>query len=436
MNPGLLLIGLVLVVLQLTLPLRWAFLPMLLAACHTPAVQLLGDFTVTRTVIIIGLMRAMTCGQFRWSTSNPLDVLVAIWAGVALFSFVGHSGGTHNPLIFRCGLVLNVVGAYLYTRAYLHSDESLELFSMGLMITIVPFALLMALEQATGKNPYSFVGARLTESLVREGTVRATGPFGTPILSGTMGAATIPFMVILRQYSKRMGNIGIIAALVIVISSGSSGPIATTGIACIAMFCWRFRHYGRLIIWGGIGAVMFMQLFRERPIWYLMAVMDFVGGSTGWHRAKLIDSAYENLGEWWLLGTDYTRDWMPYGLPMVPEHCDLTNYYIHLGVIGGLPLMFCLIAVLWKSVRMLITEISESMDDESPRGFMLWCVTSAIIAHAITFLSISYFDQIYVFFWVLIGALPAFLTAWQENDEVEEIEGEEDPDPLAHAQFG
>jgi hypothetical protein len=49
----------------------------------------------------------------------------------------------------------------------------------------------------------------------------------------------------------------------------------------------------------------------------------------------------------------------------------------------------------------------------------LWCLGAVFFAHAITFLSISYFDQIYVFFWGLLGGLTGFLTpseAEQEQD--------------------
>lgn len=36
---------------------------------------------------------------------------------------------------------------------------------------------------------------------------------------------------------------------------------------------------------------------------------------------------------------------------------------------------------------------------------------AALFAHSVTFLSISYFDQMYVFFWMIVGSLPAMLKA-------------------------
>ena len=84
----------------------------------------------------------------------------------------------------------------------------------------------------------------------------------------------------------------------------------------------------------------------KAPVWYLMARIDLVGGSTGWHRAYLIDQALMHLSEWWIAGTDYTRDWMPYGVSWSPDHSDITNHYILLGVTGGIALIAAHVAVL------------------------------------------------------------------------------------------
>jgi hypothetical protein len=46
---------------------------------------------------------------------------------------------------------------------------------------------------------------------------------------------------------------------------------------------------------------------------------------------------------------------------------------------------------------------------ENREKFRLWCLASALAAHAVTFLSISYFDQMHVFYWVLIGGMSGFI---------------------------
>lgn len=427
MSPLLLLLGLVLVVVQFRLPRHWAFLPLLIAACHTPYVPFMGGMTVARVLILMGLIRAASNGWLSWSPRNRLDLLVAVFAAIALLSTLGHAWEPYNPLIVRLRLVFDVVGTYLYMRAYLANHESLEFFSRSLAIVLVPFAFFLLLEKQSGINPYAAVGAGNLHSLIREGKIRAQGPFGTPILSGTVGASAIALMLPLLAKRRWLAIMGISAAVVVTYASASSGPIGTLGLSLGAVAFWRFRQYLKPAVYGSCVLLFILHFIKERPIWYLMALLDLVGGSTGWHRARLIDEAIKHVDEWWLTGTDFTRHWMPYGLSAVPEHCDLTNYYIHLGVIGGLPLTICLLVIIRRSMKDLGNGIREADERNEEAEFALWCVGSTIFAHSITFLSISYFDQISVFFWGLLGGLTGFLIL-PENGKHRTATLDHDPD--------
>lgn len=423
MNPVLLAICLALVMLQLVLPRRWAFLPLLLAACHTPYDLQIGGFTVARFVIVAGLLRA---SGSRLLVFNPREESLDRWmipfVGVALLSGFGHNYQISNPYVFRCGLVLNVLGTYLYTRAYLMNGVALQQLVTGLLIVLAPFAFLMAIEKQTGRNPYVVVGAQYAESLVRDGKIRAQGPFGTPILAGTVGACAVPLFFSLWRTRRRTAAAGLASCLIITFSSASSGPISTVLLGIVAISLWTFRESIRQIQIGAVVVLTVLHFVKERPIWYLMALMDFVGGSTGWHRAYLIDVGMKRMGEWWLCGTDETGHWMPYSLPTpIPGifKADLTNYYLHLGVIGGLPLVFCLFALQWNSFKRLGAKIIEMRSFGDAREFSLWCVGATLFAHSITFLSISYFDQMYVFFWIVVGSLPAILSKIPAEEEPE-----------------
>lgn len=411
--------------MQSALPRRLAFLPLLIAACHTPYNPFLGGLTVARVVIMVGLIRAVAKGWASWSPNNRLDLLMAVFVGVVLLSTVGHSWQPYNPLVVRLRLVLDVMGTYLYMRAYLAEKDSLHQFSRSLVLVLIPFAFFLFAEKQSGLNSYAAVGAGNMISMVRDGKIRAQGPFGTPILTGTVGATAIPLILPLWRTKRRLAIAGIVASLVVVYASASSGPIGTVAVGLAAVAFWKWRQYLKPALVGVCVMLVILHFIKERPIWYLMAIMDFVGGSTGWHRAYLIDMAVKFMGEWWLWGSDYTRHWMPYGLVAVPEHCDLTNYYIHLGVTGGLSVVFVLLAIIWKSFRLLGARIVSLRQVNNPDEFWLWCVGSALFAHAVTFLSISYFDQIYVFFWGLIGGLTGFVAATEaaseEQEEVEEV---------------
>ena len=408
MNPLLLCFSLALIVAQFALPRRLAFLPLLIAACHTPYnVALGGQFTAVRLVLFAGLLRASTTGSVGWTTRNPLDVLLAVWSGLALLSSFGHDTGT--PFVYRCGLVLNVFGTYLYFRAFVPRADDFRRLIVTLAWILLPLAVLLAFETATSANAYHAIGTRYAEAFVREGRHRAMGPFGNPILAGTLGAVCFPLFVAIWRRQRRPALIGIASSIVIIITSASSGPIGTLLLALGALMLWPWRRSLGTVKLSAIALIFIVQLFRERSVWYLLALIDFVGGSTGWHRARLLESALDHIGEWWLAGTDYTRHWMPYGLPSVPNHCDLTSYYVHLGVIGGLPLLIALIWILWRSFNLIGRKLRQLRAARSKDEFFVWCVGATLFAHTATFFTISYFDQLFVLFYLIVAAVPALV---------------------------
>lgn len=412
MNGYLFVFSLILAALQLALPYRWAFVPLLVAACHAPNEPFLGSFTAVRMVIILGLLRAWAGGFLRINMASPLDRLIALFGGVAFLSGFAYPWDNGAAFITRLRIAMDVAGVYLFARAYLAERDALGRFAIGLALVIIPFGCMMLLERMTATNPYRLLGGQTLMTIVRDGRIRAQGTFGTPILAGTVAAASLPFLVMLWQERRGLAMIAMGSVALAIFSSSSSGPIATAMVGAGMIFAWRWRErMGTILVWSVVILVL-LNFIKERPVWYLMALMDFVGGSTGWHRAYLIDMAIKHLDEWWAFGTNFTRHWMPYGLVNDPFNCDITNYYIQLGVTGGLALTAVLMVIQWHSFRMLGDEIigfSSRNAIEQRENFRLWCLISALAAHAVTFLSISYFDQMHVFFWVLIGGVSGFV---------------------------
>jgi hypothetical protein len=144
------------------------------------------------------------------------------------------------------------------------------------------------------------------------------------------------------------------------------------------------------------------------PAYYILARIDLTGSSTGWHRARLIESAIEHLNEWWFAGTDYTRHWMPYGVSASEDHCDLTNQYLFYGTWGGLPLMFLFIAALWIAFKYVGTLLNNATDVDLPDQFIIWSLGASLFAHAVNCVSVAYFDQSIMFVYLNIAAIGAW----------------------------
>ncbi len=364
-----------------------------------------------RLLIISGVARAVFSGRFQFSFRNRLDLFVALFGAVAIISSIGHESNIYvpSPLRERCGLVLDIFGSYLYGRSYMTGPDFTKTFAHWLAIILVPFGALMAYEQVSGKNAYTKLGARSEFAGMRNDRFRAKGPFQHAILAGTAAAAAIPFMLILLRKRKLLAIAGVSAGMLGVLGSASSGPVAALGAALFLLYLWKWRYkLGKLRALTGV-ILLFLNFAMSRPIWFLIARIDIVGGSTGWHRSKLIDNAINNLDEWWLWGTDYTRHWMHSGVSWNPNHTDITNYYLQMGVLGGLPLMLTFIAIIVKALFTIEKNLPHLRRADAEIEFDAWCFWVAILTHCVSFISIAYFDQSYANFFLLIGAAPGLV---------------------------
>jgi len=144
------------------------------------------------------------------------------------------------------------------------------------------------------------------------------------------------------------------------------------------------------------------------PAYYLLARIDLTGGSTGWHRARLIESAISHLNEWWFAGTDYTRHWMPTGVSWSPNHTDITNHYLMMGVLSGLPLLILFVLIIVRGFYCVGAVVNMDSGLSLKDRKMVWALGASLFAHAATCISVSYFDQTFVFLYLnlaIIGSI-------------------------------
>jgi hypothetical protein len=124
-------------------------------------------------------------------------------------------------------------------------------------------------------------------------------------------------------------------------------------------------------------------------------------GNSGWHRAHLIDIAYRNFFDWWLVGTRSVAKWdIAYDL-----NGDITNQYIAWGIDGGLitfSLFITIIVRCFSGVGRILRTLKEQ-----PRGpqIFIWSLGAALFAHVVNFLSISYFDQNTIAWYMLLAMI-------------------------------
>jgi hypothetical protein len=313
-----------------------------------------------------------------------------------------------SALKFRAGLVYEAVGVYFLVRIFCRTPQDVPQALRIAALVLVALSLPMVYEKVTGTDPFSVFGGVSEYSQVRVGNVRAQGPFGHPILAGTVGAVCLPMMVGLWPMRPKMALAGCCGCLAIVFAAASSGPILSGAAGLLGLALWRFRARIRWIQLLAVALYAALALAMKAPAYYLIAKIDLAGGSTSWYRARLIESAFEHFDEWWFAGTDYTRHWMPVLVPWSPNHTDITSHYLQMGVWGGMPLVVLFVIILLKGFKGVV-RASTGMAPDSPLRFALWSVGSSLFSLVATCLSVSFFDQTIAFLYLTLGVIAA---AW------------------------
>jgi hypothetical protein len=391
----------------LVLPRRWAPVPLLASCCYMTVGQGLDigpiSLPIYRLVLAIGLLRVFARGERIVGGLNTIDKLVLTWAAWLVFASFFHERLPGSGPIYTSGFVFNVVLVYFLVRVW--CGDLAELVGMLRVVAwlLVPVALAMINEHIREVNVFAVFGGVPEEVLVRDGEIRAQGPFQHPILAGTVGAVCFPLLVGIWREHRISSVVGLAASVTMVWASTSSGPLMSLLLGLAALLLWGRRNWLPVLRWAVVGAYLSAQVLMTRPAYYLISKFDLTGSSTGWYRSRLIESAIEHLSEWWLFGTDYTRHWMP--VPLNSRHSDITNYYIEIGVIGGLLAMILLIAILWRAFVYVGAALRSKSAALSERQFMIWCLGAGLFAHATTSLSVAYFDQSMMFFWLNVGVI-------------------------------
>lgn len=378
------------------------------------------NLPIYRMLLAVGFFRIILKGEKVSGSVNTIDKLMLGWAGWYFLASFFHDGSPGSGPIYTLGVIFNQLLLYILVRVWCRDVTDMTELIKVLGLLLFPVALEMVFEKMTAKNLFSVFGGISEDVLVREGKLRAQGPFLHPILAGTVGATCVPLFCAVWRDHKFFARVGIISSLIMVIASTSSGPIMSLASGIFGIMMWKFRHLAKAARVGAVLMYFALMLVMERPPYYLISKIDISGGSTGWHRSYLIEQTFKYLPEWWLFGTDRTRHWMKdQGVGMLPNHTDITNYYIAFGVNGGLLCMLLIIFILLCAFKW-VGLLEESMALDYPESsFMIWCFGSSLFSHAVTSISVAYFDQSVAFFWLDVAVISSMYSTWFLTSRVE-----------------
>lgn len=390
-------------------PRRWALLAMAfgilyLTMGHAVEVMDLRLYPV-RLLTLAAFVRVLA--RKEWSDNGLLAIdklVIAVYAYQAVAFLLNGNGSATSGIAPTVDALL----AYFACRGLVRHTEDLTRFLQDFTPLLVVYAALVYLEMSTRQNPFSIVGG-IQQEVIRNGRPRCIGSFGHASLLGTFGASFIPLYIALwmSRTGRLLAVVGILACLGIVLLSNSGGPLSCAALGIVAWLLWPQRGRMHWLRRGMVGALLFLAVFMEAPLWYLPAKLSMFSGGDGWHRSYLMELAIRHFGEWWLAGMPVirTRDWFPY--VVVTGGADLINYYLVFGISGGLGAMVLFITLLTRSFSRIGSAMMRLRQDRGaarPEEFMLWGLGSVLAVHTFNWFGMVYFDQFYAFFFLQLAA--------------------------------
>lgn len=396
-------LGLLLVIL----PRRYAIAPMVLLACFVPSAQRLvvmgADFDLLRILVLFAWLRLTLRNEFHGFVWNRLDAMVVAWkiSGTLIYTL---AYGTQSAFINRCGWMFDGFGMYFFFRCTLREWKDFNFLIRTFVLVSISVAVAFCAERMTGRNIFSIFGGVPDVTVVREGKLRCQGAYSHAILAGCFWVGTMPWMVAnFVGGGKWLSVFGIAAGLIVVINCASSTPILAFCFMLLGMLLYFARNQLRIIRWSFLLLLVGLHLIMTKPVWHLLARVNVVGGSTGWHRYRIMDATINNFSQWWLLGEKSPGSWG------VWEMRDITNQYILEALRGGLLSLICFVVMIGVAFGLLGKSLQSCRYDTS-KYVLVWSIGTSLFVHVCIFFSVSYFGQIILMWYLtlaMIGSLPS-----------------------------
>lgn len=419
LHPAAVLLTLVAILLVLLLPRKYVVIPLFVICFFLPFEQKIMvaglHFSMLRVLLIFCWVRVilnkLLGGRAAWKfQTNAIDTTftLSILSGAFFFVLLWREWGA---VINRMGGLYTSFGIYFLVRYICQDEEDVDRTIRVLALICVPIALCMLNEQLTGRNLFWIFGGVPEFVGIREGALRAQGPFAHPVLAGAFGATLFPLFFGLwwgRKQSRTTAIVGIISAVVMVFASMSSTPLLAFVAGIIGLSFWPLRKQMRIIRWGLLCTIVGLHLVMKAPVWALIARVDVVGGSSGYHRYELVNQCIRHFSDWWLCGYKYPGKW---GFEMA----DTANAFVDVATTTGLiPLIFFISNIVYGFKG--IGAGRKRMQGDPVAERRLWVLGVALFANVMGFFGIVYFDQTIIAWYALLAMIAVASTVTKPEE--------------------
>jgi len=404
MHPLVAVVMIVAIVLTLVQQRKYLVITFFICAFLIPLGQMLVlggvHLFLLRIIILSGCVRMLLAkgsGQRIFGAGlNSVDRMFTLWAVFRATAFLLLFSFQSGAVVNQVANLLDVLGGYFFLRFLIQDEEDVQRAVKTLAVVAAVVGLCMLNEKFRAQNVFGYLGGFPVTPQIRDGAIRAQGPFSHPILAGSFGATLIPLFFWLWQNreSRLLAIAGIVGSSCIVLACTSSTPLMAYVAGVVAVCFWPMRRHMRMFRWAMVMVLVGLHLAMKAPVWFLIARVDLTGASSGYHRAMLVDTFVRHFSEWWLIGTNTNASW---GYDM----WDLSNQFVAEGVTGGLATFICFIAMISMSFGRIGRSRKAAKGDRK-REWFLWFLGAALVSHIAAYFGISYFDHTQVAWFALL----------------------------------
>lgn len=304
-----------------------------------------------------------------------------------------------QALVNQFGFLVDFLGGYFVIRFLIQDREDLFRALQCLALLSALLAVGMVIEQLRQINLFAMLAGLAVSPGVREGKIRSQGVFQHAIPAGTVAATWIPLFILLWKNGKArlLAGIGLISATVMTLTSQSSTPLLAYAASLLAIFMWPLRGKMKLVRRAIIAAIVLLGLIMKAPVWFLIARIDLTGGSSGYHRALIVDQFIRHFWDWWLIGVRDTSQW---GWDL----WDVQNQYVAAGETGGL-IAFCLFVAIIVRAFARLGDARKLVENDKQEQWLYWLIACTLFSNALAFIGANYFDQSRISWFLILAAV-------------------------------
>jgi hypothetical protein len=409
----------VLVLAVLFSPRRWALQAMMAGVLYLTESQQIDvsgfNLFAVRFLELAGFIRVMVRHEFSFRRMNTVDHAL-LW--LYLYSTVLFLLRSSTGQAYQIGIAVDASLSYFTFRGLVGNMDDFRWFLRTFILLLAPYAFMVVSESLTGHNPFTILGGDTGIGWVRHERPRCFGSFRQPDTLGMFAASFIPLYIGMAcvNSERKRSLLGIFLCLLIVWAANSGGETAAAVTGLVGWGFWRVRTDMRKVRGGIVAILVALTLVMNAPVWYIFAHISSITGGDGWHRSYLIDVAYRHLSQWWLAGmpTSDTADWFAYVL-VTTGAADITNQFIAFGLNAGLGAIVLFVLLLTRAFSNLgraLAAVRSSSQKAGGNEFLLWGLGIVLVVHIINWFGITYFDQMYLVWFMQLAAISTLSDAW------------------------